>query len=299
MRIIMMNGGLGNQLYQFAFLRCIEEISNEQCLVDDSEFWALDKVEHNGYELERVFGIRLNLLSEYFSEDVWMEMINNRKKGISIPQQLLDNGIDIMAFVESRGDFIFKGNMVPINPTRLSHATVLEMGEAQGNIYYHGYWVDFTYFSLVSNKIRRELKFPELDYMMEKNTINKHYSDLAILLESIAVHIRRGDFVKLGRAVSPEKYRNVVKNLLAKYPNATFFVFSDEPSWCKDNENLLGLDEISENNIIYVEENIGEGKNYIDMQLMSQCKHLIISNSSFGQWAYLLNINPNVDAVFV
>lgn len=62
MRIVLFNGGLGNQLFQYIFSKVIEKYSREECILDDSEFFVAK--EHNGYELEKVFGIKANLLSE-------------------------------------------------------------------------------------------------------------------------------------------------------------------------------------------------------------------------------------------
>ena len=92
LKIVIMNGGLGNQLYQYAFMRLLETATKEKCLVDDSAFWKKD-LEHNGFEIEKIFGIRLNLLSRQFSEDVWQEMMRNWEQGRGIPQQLKENGI--------------------------------------------------------------------------------------------------------------------------------------------------------------------------------------------------------------
>ena len=62
--------------------------------------------------------------------------------------------------------------------------------------------------------------------------------------------------------------------------------------WCE--EHLLPL--IVDNNHTFVDWNNGENS-YIDMQLMSECKSLIIANSSFSWWAaYLGNMKEMVIA---
>lgn len=63
----------------------------------------------------------------------------------------------------------------------------------------------------------------------------------------------------------------------------------------------LGLDQFW--TVTYVEENT-DGKNYVDMQLMSMCKGMVMSNSAFCYLAALLNrdliylLNPTGREVF-
>ena len=59
-----------------------------------------------------------------------------------------------------------------------------------------------------------------------------------------------------------------------------FFVFSDDVEWTK--KYFKGCQ------FVIVDFN-RENQSYIDMQLMSLCKHNIIANSSFSWWAAWLN----------
>jgi hypothetical protein len=64
----------------------------------------------------------------------------------------------------------------------------------------------------------------------------------------------------------------------------TFFVFSDEVQWVKDN---LHIDCPTH----YIDHNID--KDHLDLFLMSQCKHNIIANSTFSWWGAWLNPYPS------
>ena len=63
-------------------------------------------------------------------------------------------------------------------------------------------------------------------------------------------------------------------------------MFSDDIEWCKTHVQELGLDQFKA--VTYVEGNVN-GKNYVDMQLMSMCKGMVMSNSAFCYLAALLN----------
>ena len=121
-----MDGGLGNQVFQYIFARYLEETKGIQVLIDDMHFFLLedeinynkihkpdnnqDKLAHNGYELEYVFpNIRKPmLLSEYFDADVWQYMKSEIKKspyqGLGVVRQLLSNSIDLTVLLEAVGD---------------------------------------------------------------------------------------------------------------------------------------------------------------------------------------------------
>ena len=62
-----------------------------------------------------------------------------------------------------------------------------------------------------------------------------------------------------------------------------YFVFSDDIVWCKENLNILS-------NAHYIDWNNND-ESWIDMYLMSQCKHNIIANSTFSWWGAWLNNN--------
>ena len=66
---------------------------------------------------------------------------------------------------------------------------------------------------------------------------------------------------------------------------------SSSIEWCKKNELIFALD-FTRNKVLFVDWNKGENS-YGDMQLMSYCKHAIMTNSTFGWWGAWLNTYPN------
>ena len=77
MKFIWMNGGLGNQAFQYIFMRYLEITTGDTCMIDDCFFYQ--NPQHNGYELERIWGLKPNLLSDQFTTDVWDEIITPNK----------------------------------------------------------------------------------------------------------------------------------------------------------------------------------------------------------------------------
>lgn len=109
--------------------------------------------------------------------------------------------------------------------------------------------------------------------------------------ESVGVHIRRGDMIndKTNRWIEPELSYFVNTMSSAEFNKMHFFLFSDEIDWIK--ERLIPLiDGIVEYTVV---ENNGSDKGYIDLLLLSSCKHQIASQGSFGVVAFVLNRNPD------
>jgi hypothetical protein len=99
---------------------------------------------------------------------------------------------------------------------------------------------------------------------------------------SVAVHVRRGDYL-----VEPHKSFHGVLDRNTYYKPAmdyirhyvydpTFFIFSDDPIWVRDNwycDFSLGREEI-----------VYPSNEAADIFAMSLCDHVITANSSFSWW---------------
>ena len=290
MRIQFLNGGLANQVFQYIFVRYaeLENPGGDVWYFDDS-FFFVNQI-HNGYELEKVFGLKLNLLSRYFEPDVWEEIIRLKREGISIPQNLLNMGIPIkmLAEVDNYKQFNpFDGELKLID-ANIYYPEIVKLSDE--NIYYHGYWINKSWFSKYKQVFLKELAFPPLT-----DERNKVYADKIQNTLSVGIHVRRGDFVTLNWSMSADYYRKRCEQILEQYPDAVFFIFSDDLRWCRENAEAAGFNLAGKT--IYIEGNTKE-KSYVDLQLLSKCKGMIMSGSSFCYLAALLGeqlafvINP-------
>ena len=196
-------------------------------------------------------------------------------------------------FIHYRGDAIrnYELKIFPIKGTKIN-GVVIDLLVKLGNLLHVripgielGYWQGERYFNDYEKEIRNDFRFIKL---LDKK--NRDILNIINKTNSVSIHIRRGDYVfdkktKEFHGLLPvEYYKKAIKIINKKIKNSKYFVFSDDPEWVKNN---LKIDSA-----IYIYWNKGR-KNYIDMQLMSNCKHNIIANSSFSWWGAWLNCNPN------
>lgn len=281
MKIQLLNGGLANQAFQYIFARYYElSHPGENMYLDDSYF-ALNTV-HNGYELKSVFGLTPHMLSECFDEEVWSFILEERKRGKSIPTILCENDIPFTMVIEDVSSGIFNpfSGQILYTPGNVYHPEILDL---TGDIYYNGYWINKNWFARYRDIFLKEFRFPQITDSQNREYLKKIQSS-----NSVSIHIRRGDFVELGWALPTDVYRKMIQAFLnSRLPGKWhLFVFSDDTAWCREHQEEMGFNALSE--ITYIEGNV-QGKNYIDMYLMTQCKAMLISNSSFCYFAALLN----------
>lgn len=282
MKIALCNGGLGNQTFQYVFSRFVELEGGEPCFLDDAAFYG-ETSQHNGFEITKVFPhAKPRLLSQVFSEDVWKYVT---ERG-NVAQQMRNAGEELTLVAET-SDYRFDGTVVPVPVNEF----LPWLARAKGNVYYHGYWINRQWLKGKYEEIlRRELEFAPLE-----DDRNKRYAEEIQRTASVALHVRRGDFVTLHLDAPAENYRVAVNVMREQLEGAHFFLFSDDMDWCRANREELGL---REGEVTFVEGNDRDGRNYLDMQLMSYCKNVILAQiSSFSYLAALLNQNENV-AVF-
>lgn len=280
LKIQFLNGGLANQAFQYIFVRHFELSHPGEIMYMDDSYFALNTV-HNGYELEKVFGIKPHMISEVFDADVWEYMLEQKKQGKSIPQILKDNGMDIDMVTET-------SNYMEFNPfdgtIYIGNANAYDPDVqcVERNTYFHGYWIHKNWFQQYRLNMLKAFQFPPVT-----DAYNQSLMERILNERSAAIHIRRGDFVKVGIAYEVDTYEKMINRYLECFGGeTTLFVFSDDIAWCKQNGTAIGMDKFKE--CVFVEGNVN-GKNYIDLYLMSLCKYMIIGNSSFAFLAALLN----------
>lgn len=291
MKIQFLNGGLANQAFQYIFARHYELSHPGESMYLDDTYFALNTV-HNGYELEKVFGIRAHMLSQCFDDEVWSFILEERRKGKSVPTILCENGIetymvsDVRNLCQTYNPFTGKIVCVP------GDKFIPEIYDEKGDVYYHGYWISKGWFTKYKEEFLREFTFPEIQDELNRAHLQRIYE-----VPSVSVHIRRGDFVQLGWAYPADIYRGMIDSFVNECGSGwELFVFSDDIPWCRENQEGMGFQKFRK--VHFVEGNV-KGRNYIDMQLMSQCEAMIMSNSSFCYLAALLNtrkrffINPS------
>ncbi len=149
-----------------------------------------------------------------------------------------------------------------------------------GQLYLDGYWQNERYFKDIRDLILLDLK------------LKKDLSSLCLKLmqairanQSVGIHVRRGDYLShpdIG-LLELSYYVRAVKYINNQIQTPTFYIFSDDIDWCRTNLAFI-------ENSVFVDQTENE---IDDFQLMQECDHNIIANSSFSWWAAWLNKNPN------
>lgn len=157
---------------------------------------------------------------------------------------------------------------------------VEEPDDADNGVLFVGYFQNKKYYGNNINTLKFKIN--------ELSVQNENYLSDIENTESVSIHIRRGDYLKpevqkkYGNIATDEYYTKAIERILKLVENPRFFVFSNDISWCKNNLNLK--------NVCFVEGNNGKDS-FMDMYLMSKCKHNILANSSFSYWGAMLNNN--------
>lgn len=157
----------------------------------------------------------------------------------------------------------------------------------KGSVYLHGYWQSERYFSDCDAQIRQDFQFTSQLSPAGCETLDRIAST-----SSIAVHVRRGDYVTNLNAnafhgtCSASYYKNAVAEIANKAAiEPTIFLFSDDLEWASQNLRFSAPTVLVNHH--------DRDTAHQDLRLMAACQHQVISNSSFSWWAAWLNPSPN------
>ena len=264
MIIVKIIGGLGNQLFQYSLGRNLAEKYDTNLKLDISEFgtYKLHKYSLNAYNIIEDFATSEEIKSLAVEEYASVVKYIRKKLGKSLWKKAKSYKEEQRFYFDQQ---------------------VLNFGN---NVYLEGYWQCERYFKDIEDIIRKELT---LKVPLEDR--NKEVLSLIRKVNSVSLHIRRGDYVSnpetnsvLG-ACSLEYYRHCIEHIASNVENPHFFLFSDDINWTREKLEI--------NHPATVVDGNSADANYVDLYLMSNCKHNIIANSSFSWWGAWLNNNAN------
>jgi hypothetical protein len=152
-----------------------------------------------------------------------------------------------------------------------------------------GYFQSWKYFSEIEDELRDEIiRLLEIGCGQDaRATVARASCPTSISQpESVAVHVRRGDFLKHPAfQVCDNAYnRHAMDDMRARLGSPKFFIFSDDPSWCRS--EMAGAD------VEIVDSGKSAANPLHDLHLMSLASHHIIANSSYSWWAAWIGKKP-------
>jgi len=261
MLAVRLMGGLGNQLFQYAF----------------------------GRKLSHSLGVPLYLDLRSYSEIVPGQTIRNYELAIYPARAEIAKPEQLPPLKQTRPGKL-ANELLALFGWRMHVVEHLPPGyradlPQRRNSLYLGYWQSANYFAELAAELREELT-----PCSEPNTANAAYAAKIAACNAVSLHVRRGDYASVAHTnqthgLAPiDYYREAIRVMRERVPTPIFFVFSDDLNWCREN---LPLGDSP----VFVEGN-GGAMAYEDLRLMSQCRHHIIANSSFSWWGAWLNPSP-------
>ena len=267
MIIVSLFGGLGNQMFQYACGKAIAtklgvELKLDISLVNDRT--PRKDFTYRDYELA-VF----NIEDEIATEAEVRKFIPNLWNSSEIQRQFYKIKRILTQKVLYTEKLKFRYNS--------------EIDTVRDNSYIYGYFQTERYFE----HIRAEL----LERFRLKNQVDEKNAALIKKMQtenSVSVHVRRGDYTNSPFSLLSveDYYQKAIDFILEKVEVPVFYIFTNDPEWVEDNFKVLQINK----SIVTI--NFGN-QSYMDMILMSNCRHNICANSSFSWWGAWLNTNPN------
>jgi len=261
MIIVKLQGGLGNQLFQWAFgLSRLSKLNTE--LKFDSRSYEKDELRK--LEISNIIqDIKIATLTEIQKtrkENNKFRLLSRKFKSYSKPYYKRD--------IISEHTYLYDKS--------------LDENSIE-NAYYEGYWQNEKYF-----KKHKTLILSKIDFSINQSKEYEQYKKEILDSEnSVSIHVRRGDYLNDKRIFeihgicSKEYYHKAIEIMTLKHPKTKLFIFSNDLDWVKNNFN-----SIKNRTIISKTKTVFE-----DLELMSLCRNQIIANSSLSWWGAWLNKN--------
>ncbi len=151
-----------------------------------------------------------------------------------------------------------------------------------GSQYLAGFFQSPRYFAPIEGALRAEL-------LAGAARGAGHLPDIDLSGDSVSVHLRMGDYANPANAaihgvLPPEYFEAAAERMRAMHPGARFLLFSDQPDAARERLSRLDLTPVD------------GGSRVADLLLMARCRHHVIANSTFSWWGAWLGAGGTVIA---
>ena len=279
MIVLRFTGGLGNQMFQYSLYRYLKRKYPAEAVKADISWYSWNTA-HQGFELKKLFKRTDN---PYFELDEASLKDIFRVSG-SLPQKnefirYINRIVRLFSGKSFEAKHIYEDeNDSGREKIRQKIDNIPEGKDA----YITGYFLDEIYYKPYLKELRQSFSFDTENISEE----NKRLLDEISSCSSVSIHMRRGDYISKVysgkfKLLSDDYYKQAIAYIKERVSDPRFFIFSDDIDFAK-----AAFDFVDDK--IFVTENSGENS-YLDMLLMSRCRHNITANSTFSEWAGLLN----------
>lgn len=259
--IIETQGGLGNQLFQYAIGRELELIAGRSFVLDT---WMHDLPRARPFELEFINSAPIH--ASRYSPKLTPSLI---RSGAAVTRLLVSRIHTPPGHIKEKSFGFDPGVLTSNNLNRLT-----------------GYFQSWRYFVSVANQLRSELTDPTIT----DPWVTVKESELSRGAPWVAIHVRRGDYATAGSQkrhglLPPSYYGAAWAHVIQKLPNAKPVIFSDDPHVAFE---LVG-NVIPNVQLVIAPRAV---KNIDCVRLMAMADAVITANSTFSWWGAWLGEKP-------
>lgn len=243
---IVLQGRTGNHLFQYALGRVLAKKHQVPLVLDASWF------NHEGWAQ----------VSHFLSLPLQAEVVRPCSLGSRMLRKITGKHhwefLSVPVFREKPADQSFDARFL----------------ECPSDCVLFGYFQTPRYFGEIAEELREELR-SLLNSVCSSSEIHRELAKPG----TVAVHVRRGDYMQhsVFQVCDVDYYRDAINQMRKEVSGAKFFIFSDDPAWCRstfcdDDQTIVDSGEAG-NNPLY------------DLHLMSLAAHHIIANSTYSWWS--------------
>ncbi len=266
--IIALAGGLGNQLFQYAFAKLLEKQLCKNVMLDGFSRYEHDPHKRT-YSLSN-FQITLIDKKHKLLNSTFLHNINERYRYSKLLR-------------------IFMTNYINQDNNKYNIVSCLEEFNQTGLVYAEGYWQSAEVVNLCRQELLVDIKLVDKasdEYYELRKEINSHKN-------STAIHFRQSWNIgnptmaqkHIQNTLSLEYYKRAINLVRKDKKDTIFFVFADNA----EKAEMMIAQILAKSDYHIIHRRNSKDNDCEDLLLISQCQNHIMSNSTFSWWGAWLS----------